>query len=253
MAQARQPWSTISASNRSTSGASGVVCAASRSSDGSGPVRTVTVPTRPHGIPAASKTEASRIGRRRLAVRARDAREDQFLARMRVEERRKFGQGEAGVRRAQPESAHARRRRRLGYDGDGAPAERLSRKGGAGSGALTANGDKHRPRERPRASHARQFTETGTAALPAASTTARASGPSVRDALTSAPRVIAGRLPPRDDSARRAADRIRASRACPPPPAPLGLRRLARQDAGAGQAQAQAAPGRRARGRPLAR
>ena len=36
------------------------MCDASRSSDGAGPTRTVTVPSRPHGRPAASNTDASR-------------------------------------------------------------------------------------------------------------------------------------------------------------------------------------------------
>ena len=82
--------------------ASGVVCDASRSSAAAGPTRNVTVPSRPHGRPAASKHRRQQIGRRRLAVGAGDADDRQRLARMAVEDRGQFGERQPRVRRAQP-------------------------------------------------------------------------------------------------------------------------------------------------------
>ena len=90
------------------------------------PMRYATVPSMPHGMPAASKIDGHEIRRRRLAVGAGDADDLHLGARMPIERRGEHAPAPAARRRRPPTArATSAARRLLGHDGDGAAFDRL--------------------------------------------------------------------------------------------------------------------------------
>ena len=117
------------------------------------PVRTLTVPSRPHGTPGGVEHRRQQIRRRRLAVRAGHADDGELLARMVVDDRRELGEREPRVRRAKPRHGGAGGARRLGDDRDRAAPDGLRGERRAVV-ALAAHGDEDRARATRRANRA---------------------------------------------------------------------------------------------------